>query len=387
MSSPTILYITPSSRLLGARRSLLELVTNLDPTRYRPVVVAQREGALVEALREAGVCVHVLFLGWWRKGRYMLARPFRIAQLARLARAERADLIHCNEFHPCPYAVRAAKRARRGAVKGGIPVVSHMRLSITPRQIRNYDLRRAARILCVSRAAARHFEVWPDWRERVEVIHNGVDLEVFRPTMSRSEARRRLGLGEEDFVVGQFGLLTPRKRQHLLLRAAARLRDLPLRVLIVGSGGRSDGDYEKSLRDTAATEGLVEADGVREIVRFIPFTRDVAPLYQACDVNVLISDDEGFGRTIIEAGALGVPSIGSRVGGIPELIEEDETGYLIPGDDDGAMLADRLRELAQNPERRRAMGARARSHVEAHFTIARHAEQIMDVYDRVIGSR
>ncbi|HUT25092.1 MAG TPA: glycosyltransferase family 4 protein, partial [Sumerlaeia bacterium] len=375
------LYVTPSSRLLGARRSLLELATNLDPARYRPVVVAQREGALVDALREAGVSTHVLFLGWWRKGRYMLARPLRIVQLARLARAERADLIHCNEFYPCPYAVRAAKRARRGAVKGGIPVVSHMRLSITPRQIRNYDLRRAARILCVSQAAARHFEVWPDWRERVEVVYNGVDLEAFRPRVSRSEARRCLELGEEDFVVGQFGLLTPRKRQHLLLRAAARLRDLPLRVLIVGSGGRSDGDYEKGLRNAAAGEEL------REVVRFLPFTRDIAPLYQACDVNVLISDDEGFGRTIIEAGALGVPSIGSRVGGIPELIEEDETGYLIPEDDDGALLADRLRELAQNPERRRAMGESARARVESHFSIARHAEQVMDVYDRVIGSR
>ena len=85
MPTRTILYLTPSSRLLGARRSLLQLATHLDPARYRPVVVAQGPGDLVDALRTAGVAVHLHFMGWWRKGRYMILRPFKIAGLARLA--------------------------------------------------------------------------------------------------------------------------------------------------------------------------------------------------------------------------------------------------------------------------------------------------------------
>ena len=375
--TPTVVYLTPSSRLLGARRSLLQLVRRLDPARYRPVVVAQCRGALVAALREAGVETRVVRLGRWRKGKYFLARPLHVARLARVAREERADLIHCNEFYPTPYAVRAARRV------GGIPVVSHMRLSITERQVRNYDLRRAERVVCVSNAAARDFEVWPDRRERVEVIHNGVDLEEFRSRAGRAEARRRLGLSDGDFVAGQFGLIDQRKRQHLTLSAAARLKDrLPrLRVLIVGSAGRSGGDYERRLRET------IERDGLGDVVRMIPFTKDVIELYEACDVNLLVSNDEGFGRTIIEAGGLGVPSIGTRVGGIPELIEDGETGRLIAADDDGTELAESLFALGSDHEACLVLGQSARRHVEAHFSIQRHAERIMDLYDRLLRNR
>jgi glycosyltransferase involved in cell wall biosynthesis len=381
MTPRTVLYISPSSRLLGARRSLLQLTTNLDPARYRPVVITKPKGDLVDALEEAGVTVHPLFMGEWRKGRYFLSRPFKVAAIARIARRENAALIHCNEFHSNPYGVRAARRA------GGLPVVTHMRLSITPRQIRNYDLCRAARVLCVSRAAARDFEVSEDWRERVEVVYNGVDLREFQSSLSLEEARARIGLSASDFVVGQFGLTSPRKRPHLLLRAAAILRNDAtlrgrLRVLLVGSPGRSDASYAQELRETVAREGL------EEMVRFIPFTPQVVDLYRACDVNTLVSNDEGFGRTIIEAGALGVPSVGAKVGGIPELILSGETGFLVSGEDDGAELAERLRTLSADPNWRREMGRAARTRVETHFSIQSHARKVMDIYDHLLkGTR
>jgi glycosyltransferase involved in cell wall biosynthesis len=476
MAPRTILYLTPSSRLLGARRSLLQLVTHLDPARYRPVVAVQSEGDLVVALEAAGVPVRRQFLGWWRKGRYMPLRPLRVWQLARLARRESAALLHCNEFYPTPYAVRAAAHVQglqagrphhngrapvqtdrdcgagvspAGCGAGvspanshtlGLAVVAHMRLSIAPRQIEQYDLRRAARILCVSEAAARDFDVWPDRAQRVEVVYNGVDLDEFAPRISREEARRRLdfakssamsgtdsdsradsdfavgegsgsgsdagaGPGPDDlFVVGQFGLLSPRKRPHLLIEAAALARPrLPgLRLLIVGSAGRSDGPYEARLHALVAERGLAD------IVRFVPFTPDVVDLYTACDANALISNDEGFGRTIIEAAVQGIPSIGARVGGIPELIEEGRTGLLLPAevgaatqvrggaatllqgaaaeqaDGDPHALADALVALGTDPARRAELGRAARALVAERFSIARHAEHVMAIYDRLL---
>jgi glycosyltransferase involved in cell wall biosynthesis len=375
MPARTILYLTPSSRLLGARRSLLELATTLDPARYRPVVAAQGPGDLVDALNDAGIPVRLYFMGWWRKGRYMLLRPFKIAGLARLARAEGAALIHCNEFHSSPYAVRAARRA------GGLPVVAHMRLSITPRQIRNYNLARADRVICVSQAAARDFDVWPDRDKRVEVIYNGVNLERFSADADRAQSRICLGLLESDFVVGQFGLISPRKRPHLLIRAAAILKNkVPdLRVLIVGSPGRSDLDYARELESSVAAQGLEDR------VRFVPFTPNVTSVYAACDLNALVSNDEGFGRTIIEAGAMCIPSVGTRIGGIPELIKDGETGYIVDDNDDGSQIASVLLEMAGNREKCREMGRRARRRVEAEFSIRRHAERVMDVYDRLLA--
>lgn len=375
MPPRTVLHITPSARLLGARRSLLQLVTNLDPSRYRPVVAAQSEGALLDALRQAGVETHVLPLGWWRKGRDMLLRPWRIGQLARLAARTGAHILHCNEFYPAPYAVRAAARA------GGIPVVAHMRLSITPRQLRHYHLERVARIVCVSQAAARDFAPWPpEWRRRVEVIYNGVDLRAFAPPGRRDATRRHLGLAPDDFVAAQFALVSPRKRQHLLIEAAAHLRDrLPgLRVLIVGSPGKSDGPYAARLRRQVEERGLGDA------VRFVDFTPDVAPLYEACDVNILVSNDEGFGRTPIEAGAMGIPSIGARVGGIPEVIADGETGTIVPADDDGSALARALADMAGDAERRHALGQAALRRARDTFSIERHVDRMMDLFDEVL---
>ena len=435
MAPRTILYLTPSSRLLGARRSLLQLVTHLDPARYRPVVAVQTDGDLVEALQDAGVPVRRQFLGWWRKGRYMPLRPLRIWQLARLARHEGAALIHCNEFYSTPYAVRAAQHVRVPGdetqpsrrhsgdfaasslqpLASSLPVVAHMRLSITPRQIAQYDLRRAARILCVSEAAARDFDVWPDRATRVEVVYNGVDLDEFAPRISRGEARRRLGLADSGaaFVVGQFGLLSPRKRPHLLIEAAALAHArLPgLRLLIVGSAGRSDGPYEAQLH------ALVVERGLGDSVRFVSFTPDVVNLFTACDVNALISNDEGFGRTIIEAAVQGIPSIGARVGGIPELIEDGRTGLLLPAENDSASrgqsdavtqaqfgaaardqvgaamqadgdpraLAEALVALGSDVARRAELGRAAHARVVERFSIARHAEQVMAVYDRLLS--
>ncbi|MFP4381829.1 MAG: glycosyltransferase family 4 protein [Candidatus Sumerlaeia bacterium] len=374
----TVLFLSPSSRLLGARRSLLQLVTHLDPSRYRPVVITKPHGDLVMALRKSKVECHPIFLGSWRKGKHFLARPWRIHQIAKVARKSKAALIHSNEFFSCPYGVRASNRA------GNIPVISHMRLSITERQIRNYDLHKAARVICVSEAAARCFEKpWDDWRSRVEVVYNGVDISEFHPNESRSEARMRYRLGPEHFVIGQFGLISPRKQVHLLLEAMARLKEgmsmgLQPYALIVGSPGHSDAEYEKEVKHFVVKEGL------QDMVRFIPFTPDVADIYRACDVNVLISNQEGFGRTIIEAGAMGIPSVGTRIGGIPELIIDGETGLLIEPNDDGSELADRLRFLISHHHRAIEMGQAAEKRVREHFTIAKHCEKIMHIYDRVI---
>ncbi|NQU42300.1 glycosyltransferase family 4 protein, partial [bacterium] len=345
MTPRTILYISPSSRLLGARRSLLQLVTNLDPDRYRPIVATKPEGDLVTALRDAGFPVRPLFMGEWRKAKYFLSRRSRIRELAAIARDSQVALIHANEFHSNPYAIRAARKA------GNLPVITHMRLSITPRRIEKYELARARRIVCVSRAASEDFAVWPDREQRVEVVYNGVDLDQFRRRHTREQSRLSLRLGADCFVAAQFGLISPRKRPHLLLKAATLLRQSlgsphDFCILLVGSPGKSDLDYEKDLKEAVAKEGL------RDIVRFVPFTPDVVCLYEACDVNVLVSNDEGFGRTIIEAAALGMPSVGANVGGIPELIENGKTGFLIDADDDGTSLADRLQSLAGDPARR-----------------------------------
>ncbi|MBI1784511.1 glycosyltransferase, partial [Candidatus Sumerlaeota bacterium] len=157
-SPKNVLYLTPSVRLLGARRSLLTLVTHLDRSRWNPIVCGQSHGDLETELLDQNIPYKILKTGWWRKGKYFLWRPFAIAQLAALIRRLNVDLVHCNEIYPNPFAVRAAKGRR-------VPVITHMRLTVTPRMIRNYDLRRAQMIIVPSEAAGRDFDIWPDREE------------------------------------------------------------------------------------------------------------------------------------------------------------------------------------------------------------------------------
>jgi glycosyltransferase involved in cell wall biosynthesis len=121
-------------------------------------------------------------------------------------------------------------------------------------------------------------------------------------------------------------------------------------------------------------------------VLFFPFTEQILPYYEAADLNLLISRDEGFGRTVIEAGAVGVASIGARVGGIAEIIADGVTGALVPTEDP-ASLAAAIERLAGDAPRRAEMGEAAFRHVAQHFSIRSHADRMMDLYDEVLEAR
>jgi len=368
----TILYLTPSVRLLGARQSLLALVRELDPRRYRPVVCCQSRGQLTEELDRLGVRVEIVRTGWWRKARYWPGIPLAVLRLRALIRRENVALIHCNEIYPTPFAVVAGSMT-------GTPVVTHMRLSVTPKLTRKYWLHRAERVVVVSNAAGDDFSHWPDKSSKVVTIYNGVDLEKYRLAEPREALRRELGLEPDDFAMGLIATWAHRKRQHVAVEAMARLAErVPrARLVLVGGAARSQSEYEAELR------AQVEARGLRDRVHFIPFTEDIARIYNALDLNLLISGDEGFGRTIIEAATLGVPSIGAMAGGIPELIHDRQTGWLIPVDDPDALAA-RVEELAGAPESIRQAGEQARELVRVRFSIQKHTREMMALYDRVL---
>lgn len=381
----TVLYLSPSSRLLGARRSLLTLAEALEADRWRAVVCAQTHGQLGRALEHRGIPFHVLKLGWWRKGKYILWRPFAISRLAQLARHVQADLIHCNEIYPNPYAVRAVTSVQTPdeSPRGHhpIPVVTHVRLGMKPGMIRKYDLERADRIVVPSLAMSHEFDEWSQKRKRVCVIHNGVNMEQFRRIRSREAARSQLGIPCDGPLVACIGQLGPRKAGDVVLEAFARLlpRHPEMRLMFVGDPHRGQEWFAEQIRGRAAASPLDER------VHFFTFDEDVLPYYEAADLNVLVSRDEAFGRTIIEAGAVGIASIGSRVGGIAEIIIDGTTGRLV-APENPEELAEAMDQLLSDPALRRRMGEAAFRHIAQHFSVAAHAERIMELYDQLVES-
>lgn len=320
-----------------------------------------------------GVPTAVVPQGPWRKvGGRLKAMLFQIPRLRRIAAEFRPDLIHGNEFHIIPQALRAGR--------GRIPVTGHVRLGILPRQIVNYELGRCSAVITVSDAVRSLFSE-TGFLNHVEVVYNGVGLDQIRqPGEAHPEVTRWLaGLPRRPMVAGLFGLVGSRKDQLGAVEAVRRAREAGAEVALVlaGDAFRSTETYGQELR-----QRIEELKSTVPIL-WLPFQKDIASLYRAVDVNLLISREEGFGRTIVEAGALGIPSVGTRTGGIPELIVEGETGWLVREGDAGE-LAGVLAEAAANPERRRTMGDMARRRVETQFTIEAHVERMLAIWRRCV---
>lgn len=324
-----VLHITPSVRLLGARRSLLTLATYLPEHGFAPLVIVPSQGTLTDELDKRNLRWLVLRLPPWRKLSSWATMIPQINELRAVCLREKIDLVHCNEIYSNPQALVAASsgsiasEAMRRFVFGGsisnlrIPVVTHMRLSVTPRLIKNYFLQDATRIIAVSEGAARDFDAYPWKSDRVRVVHNGIEFEAFEDARARrEETRRRLGYSPGDFIIGQIGLVMPRKRPRFVIESAPKvLREVPnAKFLFIGDASPGQEGYLQELK------ALADQLGVSSAFQFLPFQAEVADYFAACDVNLLLSNEEGFGRVVLEAAAAGVPTIGSRAGGIPELI-------------------------------------------------------------------
>jgi alpha-maltose-1-phosphate synthase len=235
---------------------------------------------------------------------------------------------------------------------------------------------RAERVIAVS-AQMRgdilaHFRVDPD---RVVVIHNGVDAEAFRRT-PRREALARHGV-REPYVLF-VGRISEQKGIFPLLEAA---RALPEDVSLVLCASSPD-TPELRARLEAAVAGRPR---IRWINAMLP-VEEVVELYSHAAVFVCPSIYEPFGLINLEAMACGTPVVATRVGGIPEVVVDGETGWLV-GPGDPAALAGALRGALADPARARQMGEAGRGRVEAHFSWDRIAERTLAVYRDAITAK
>ena len=213
---------------------------------------------------------------------------------------------------------------------------------------------------------------------RVEVIHPGVDLDVFRPT-SQQAARARLGIAPDALVPMFVGRLQPLKAPDVLLNAVALLleRDPALRhrLLVPVVGGPSG----SGLEHPEALASLAERLGIADVVHFVPpVTRDeLVDWYAAATLVCVPSYNESFGLVAIEASAVGTPVVAAAVGGLTTVVRHERTGLLIDGHDPQA-YARAIERLAQ-PAYRDLLGSAAAEHARA-FAWERTADLTLEVY-------
>jgi len=363
-----VLFVVPNLFFGGAERNLTTLLPRMDPARFTPSVICiGEEGELFSTLRAAGIEAAALRLHKRQAVRALI-------ELVMMMRRTRPDVVVVQGYNAETLGRIAARIAgvkhainwvhnASGLVRRG-PVRRTVDRALTRWTSAYFGVAEAQRPYLV--AELGH----PD--DKIRVIYNGVDLAQFSISTDGG-VRAEFGFAENDPVVGIVAVLRPEKDHVSLLRAARTVVDelTNARFLIIG-----DGPTRPQL------EALCTELQLTPNVHFAGSRDDVARLLPAIDVFVLTSTSECFPISVLEAMACARPAVCTAVGGIPEVINEGETGYLVPPKDP-PQLAARLVRLLQDPLTARRMGRAARARVEAEFdldcSIAAAQEAIEDV--------
>ena len=358
--APVLLVANFADRVGGGEESMLTLARGLDRRRYVPQAVVPAEGEIAEALRRLGIPVAVLPLPPLRPWTApAVLRSLRA--LGALLKEWRPILVHAHGSRGALYAGLAARRLH-------IPVIWHVRIADPDPRLDPLLLRLSTRIIAISQAVRSRFPHGAS-RDKVQVVYNGIDPQVWplaEEDPSAAEAPRILLVGRLSVNKGQATLI---HAMPTILQSWPKARAVLL--------GRDEEGEELRLRRLAKELRVVES------VEFSDWTVNPQPQYRAATVVVLPSRSEGFGRTLVEAALTGRPVVASRVGGIPEVVLDGETGFLV-SPDDPVLLADRILSLLGNRSLRLRMGAAGRRHALASFTIQEHARGVMAIYAEIL---
>ena len=231
-------------------------------------------------------------------------------------------------------------------------------------------------VTLTTREVEEHLERGIGRRAQYAVVPSGVPTAALREAApARDAARASLGLGPDAFVIAGVGRLVPIKGFDLLVSALAEIAGVvpDAHVLLIGDG-----------EERAALENHAAALGVAARLHITGATTEVIDALAAADVLAAPSRNEGMGRVLVEAMALGLPVVGTTVGGIPDVIV-DECGRLVPPDDASALAA-ALTEIGTDPALRDKLGAAARPRAEA-FSTDVAAGAMRAIYDRLVRAK
>jgi glycosyltransferase involved in cell wall biosynthesis len=336
----------------GMVRIVRALAEGLDPERYRiHALFLAGAGPLVAALQQAGVPAGSLD---WGHG---VRDPVGAWRFWNSLRSQNFAIVHLH------FGGRSVSGLARFAAQAKIVRHLHGRI-LEPRGLtpRNFSARGADAVVAVSRAVAKRVVDGP-----VRVIYAGLPVPADGPP-----ARWRSA--QSEIIIGTAGRLVELKGIEYLLRAAATLRhEFPtLRVEIAGSGPQRE-----KLEEAAAHADITEQ------VKFLGWIDDLAAVLPRWDIFAMPSLEEGFPIAALDAMAAGLPVVATPVGGVPELIEDGKTGWLVPPRDAQA-LALRLRLLLANPELCLSVGAAAYARVRDHFNSAQMVKGFEQLYHELL---
>jgi len=379
----SVMHVITRLTVGGSSENTVSMIEELERFGYASTLVLgpESEGPTVEDARRRG-CRIVELEGLVRE-----VSPARdvaaVLQLYRLFRRARPRIVHTHTS-------KAGFVGRFAAWLAGVPAVIHQPHGhifygywSRPRTATFVALERIAAqwtdtlVALTPREIEENLERGIGRAAQYAVVPSPVPTQALREAApSREAARARLGLAPDAYVVAGVGRFVPIKGFDLLVGALAELvaRVPDAHVLLIGAGV-----------ERGALEAQAAALGVTARLHITGPVSDVIGLLPAADVLAAPSRNEGMGRVLVEAMALGLPVVGTRVGGIADVILDGECGLVVPPEDPGA-LAEALVELGLDVARRAKLGEGARPRAEA-FSTPVAAGAMRALYDALVRSR
>ena len=296
------------------------------------------------------------------------ARILAALKILELTQNGSFDVVHANE----PHAVTAAWLARAHR-RAAFVISRRVGYPLGKGRVALARYKAAARIIAISQWVAERLAVSGAPREKLVVVHEGVEMPTLPNSDARQRARTRWAVSEDAPLLGSVGVLLPDKGHELLIRALAQLRrEFPgCRLLLAG-----DGPSRPML------EQLANELGVSEMVIFAGFVADIEAVYPGLDVFLFPSFFEGLGTSLLAAMSHEVPSVAFQCCAFGEIIESEKSGLLVEtGNVDGLVKA--VTRILRDKEFARAIGNAGRARIGEMFSSERMVEEMLKVYREV----
>jgi glycosyltransferase involved in cell wall biosynthesis len=364
-----VLYVSTSTTQGGAEKTLYTLATLLDPKQFQVagVVSLKPKGVFAEKLEAMGHKVHTL---------HLKERPefHHLKELAEIIRSAKPDVVHAVMYQAIQLC-RALKML--GYVQ--FPLISAPRVHYRSRGGFSLWIDRLLKphdniLVTESEASRRYMLEELGYEEpKVTTIYNGVDIASWPISRTdRARIRAKLKLEPQDVLLGAVGRLDYQKGHSFLIEAVAKLRATqPVKLVLVG-----DGPLRRELENLARTLRIEEA------CLFAGEVQDIPAWLSAFDVFALPSLWEGLPNALLEAMAMGLAVVATKVDGVPELVRHDANGLLCePKDTQTLFVA--LQDLVLDPELRQRLGAEAKRAIKEKFRLMDMIANYEKLYSRV----
>lgn len=374
-----VLFVITKSNFGGAQKYVFDLATSMPKDKFDVTVALGGSGLLIQKLNEGGIRVLPI---------PSLARDVNTAsdlsaffELLSIFRNERPDVVHLNSAKAGGVGALAARLARVPKI---IFTAHGWAFNEERSRLQHFIIKffswitvlLSHKTIAVSDAVKNDARNWPLMSNKIIVIKNGIKEPEF---YTKDDAREKLfALADtqptpDAFIIGTIAELHKSKGLQYAIEAFAKLaqKDPNMRYFVLGSG-----DEKERL------DGLVKHYGLQERVFLLGFVEDAARFLMAFDVFILPSITEALGLVLLEAGHAGLPVVASNVGGIPEIIEDGETGILVQSRDSKG-LAEAIKKIIDSPTMRTSLGTALHKKVLDDFLSEKALSITLALYEKM----